>query len=91
MYRLCGVTYIEFWEYTPAETYKMLDIAHDKLKFDAIHHAELLMWVANAPHIQRKDKKAWQLEDFVPEFAKSAVKREMTPEQVERLWWNEAR
>lgn len=88
MYRLCGVTYIDFWEYTPAETYAMLDIAHDKLKFEAIRHAELLMWVANAPHFARKDKKPRKLEEFLPDYAKDAVCHEMTPEECERLWWN---
>lgn len=90
MYRLCGVSFIDFWDYTPAETYGMLDIAYDKLKFDAIKHAELLMWVANAPHFRTKDKKPRMLEDFLPDFAKDAAKHELTPEEVERLWWNAA-
>jgi hypothetical protein len=90
MYRLCNVNFRDFRKYTPAETYAMLDIAYDKLKYDAIKHAEILMWTANAPHARKSDKKLWKLEDFLPDFAKDAAKHELTPEEVERLWWNAA-
>jgi hypothetical protein len=84
MYRLCGINLIEFWDYTPAETYVMIDIAYDKLKGDTRKHAEILMWIANAPHI--KLKQLLKLDELLPDFAK--VTQELTPEDVERLWWN---
>lgn len=90
MYRLCGVNYIDFWWYTPAETSAMLDIANDNLKYDTVKHAQILLWLANGSHIQKHGQKFWDLEDFLPDFAKSAIKKELTPDEIESMWWNAA-
>ena len=86
MCRLCGINYIDFWWYTPAETSAMLDIANEKLKYDTIKHAQILMWIANAPHAQRKDKNLFELNEFLPSFAK----HEPTVEEIFEEWWNAA-
>jgi hypothetical protein len=86
MYRLCGVDFRDFWRYTPAETYAMLEVGHDKLIYETVQHAQILMWIANAPHFRTKDKKPHEIEEFLPDFAKSATKHEMTPEECERAW-----
>ena len=77
---------MDFWWYTPAETAGMLNIANEKLKYETVQHAQILMWIANAPHAQRKDKKLFELNDFLPSFAK----HEQSAEEVFDMWWNEA-
>lgn len=89
MFRLCGVNYIDFWWYTPAETSAMLDIGNEKLKFEVIQHAKILTWIANSSHLQKRDNKMWELNDFLPDFAKGAMK-ELTPDEVFERWWNAA-
>ena len=44
------------------------------------------MWIANAPHAQRKDKKLFELNEFLPSFAK----HEPTVEEIFEEWWNAA-
>lgn len=90
MYLLCNVSYIDFWDYTPVESYSMIGVGYENLKYETIKHAEILMWIANAPHTQRKDKKLWTIDDFLPEFAKGTKKSQMTVEEIEAAWWNES-
>lgn len=80
------MNFIDFWDYTPAETYLMITIGYEKLKYEAVQHAEILTWVANAPHAQRSDKKLWSVDDFLPEFAKEDSESQMSVEELERRW-----
>lgn len=80
------MNFIDFWDFTPAESDAMLKIARDKFEYDTIQRGTLLMWIANAPHVSRRDQKPWELNDFLPDYAK----HELTEEELERLWWNEA-
>ena len=65
-----------------------LKIANQKTKIESYRHAELLVWIANAPRFGKQDKKPWTINDFLPETEQ--VEKEMTAEEIERLWWNEA-
>jgi len=64
----------------------MLDIANEKLKYDTIKHAQILMWIANSKNVERKDKRLFKLDDFLPDFAK----HEPTVEEIFEEWWNAA-
>ncbi len=86
MCRLCGVSYIDFWDYTPAETSAMLDVANQKLEYDTVKHAQILMWIANSRRVQRKDNRLFELNDFLPGFAK----QERTAEDFFEELWNAA-
>ncbi len=86
MYRFCNVNFIEFWEFTPAESSAMLKIANEKFEYDTIERAVLLLRISNAPHFTKQNKKPWELNDFLPDFAK----HEPTPEEVFDSWWNGA-
>lgn len=89
MFRFCGVNFIDFWNYTPAETSTMVKIGQEKLKYEAIIHAQLLQCVSNAPHFMGRGKKPRELNEFLPDFAKEP-ERELTAEEIEALWWKEA-
>ncbi len=87
MYRFCDVNYIDFWEYTPAESDAMLKIAQDKFEYDITERAILLMWIANAPHASKKNDQLFEINDFLPDF----LKHEPTYEEIAAAWLNAAK
>jgi hypothetical protein len=87
MFQFCGIDLIAFWDYTPTESYRLVDWAYEMKGIEKKTHAHLLMTISNAPHFTRKDKKPWQMSDFGEE---TENKSELTAEQIEELWWNMA-
>jgi hypothetical protein len=83
--RLCNKDPLEFWRFTPAETSLMIECALDKLKYDDIRRAELLVCISNAPHFRRKDEKPHTLTDFYKDVKKEEY--EQTAEEIEAMFF----
>lgn len=71
LYKLCGVTPIEFWTYTPAETNIMIEAAvenrTEESDFNLALNARLCAVILNANGVQKKNKKPFEMKDFLPE------------------------
>lgn len=84
LYQYCRKDPLEFWRYTPAETYLMISGAVKRqeleMEYQNTHWARLCAIIYNANGVTRKDKKPFEIEDFLP----SEKKQKMTPELLEK-------
>jgi hypothetical protein len=84
-WRFCGIDPISFWKYTPSETSMMVSASvenrNQEIEFRSSLEARLCAIVLNANGVTKKNKKMFDLDDFMP-VKKS---KPMTPEQLEQI------
>jgi hypothetical protein len=81
LYRLCNISPLDFWKYTPAETELMIEAAKEEFEVKMNLRAQFLSCLMNAPHVTRSDKKCWEPKHFLPE-----KEQELTADQIEAVW-----
>lgn len=83
----CSIDPIMFWKYTPAETSMMISASVEKynseMKIRSSLEARLCAVVLNANGATKKNKKPYEMEDFMPVIKKE--KQHFTPEQLEQI------
>lgn len=85
LFQYCRIDPISFWHYTPAETRLMILAAMEEKTQEYEYwntlEARLCAVVYNANGVTRKDKKPFEIDDFMPNDQK---KQKMTPELLEK-------
>lgn len=87
LYFFCGITPVDFWDFTPAETELMTLTASKKYEheyeYQSYMDARLCAVILNANGAKKQNKKPFEVEDFLPQ--KKTNKKELTIEQHKEI------
>lgn len=88
LFKICGISPHDFWDYTLAETMQMLEVGSEKLQDDLdfqIHlHADLVVSILNSPfgpYLNGK-KYPFKLDDYI----RPAKKPEVSEHEKSQRW-----